>query len=309
MADDEAAAAAPAAPAAPDPGLFGPSSVTWHVHADPMMWIAGVRALYLQALHPRAVRGVLQNSDFRRDAWGRLLRTASFVGTTTYGTTEAAERAGARVRAIHRRLGATDPATGERYGVDEPALLLWVHCAEIDSYLHVARRSGFPLTDAQADRYVAEHRTSARLVGLDPDDVPGDRRELADYFTAVRPDLAAGPEAREVDDFLRRPPVHPLLVPARALVWRRAANLAYAALPVWAHALYGRAAPAPRAVTRRLRTTGTALRAVPATLRWQLPPKHVLSAVARLGPETRPAPYKVGRRVAILDGPGEGTAS
>ncbi len=84
-----------------DAGLFGPSSVTWQLHADPMMWVAGVRALYLQALHPRAVRGVMQNSDFRRDAWGRLMRTARFVAATTYGTTGAAQRAGARVRKIH----------------------------------------------------------------------------------------------------------------------------------------------------------------------------------------------------------------
>lgn len=277
-----------------DPGLFGPGSVTWQAHGDPMMWIAGIRALYLQALHPRAVRGVMQNSDFRSDAWGRLLRTASFVGTTTYGTTEAAERAGARVRKIHRMLGATDPETGERYGVDEPALLLWVHCAEIGSYLHVLRRSGFPLTDAHADRYLAEHRHSARLVGLDPDAVPGNRAELAAYFARVRPELAAGDEAREVDDFLLRPPTHPLLVPARELLWRRVAHLAYDSLPQYAQELYGRPAPAPATVTRRLRLTGTFLRAIPARLRWQLPPKHILGAMARLGPGARPAPYKLG---------------
>lgn len=46
-----------AADGGPDPGLYGPGSVTWQCHGDPMMWIAGVRALYLQALHPRAVRG------------------------------------------------------------------------------------------------------------------------------------------------------------------------------------------------------------------------------------------------------------
>jgi uncharacterized protein (DUF2236 family) len=277
-----------------DPGLFGPASVTWQVHGDPMMWIAGVRALYLQALHPRAVRGVLQNSDFRRDAWGRLMRTADFVGTTTYGTAEAAEKAGARVRKIHRMLSATDPDTGERYGVDEPALLLWVHCAEIDSYLHVLRRSGYPLTDAAADRYLAEHRVSARLVGLDPDAVPADRADMEAYFEKVRPELAAGDEAREVDDFLLRPPTHPLLVPARAVLWRHVAHLAYASLPPYAHELYGRRAPRPATVTRRLRATGALLRAVPARLRWQLPPKHILRAMARLGPEARPAPYKAG---------------
>ncbi|MER6041416.1 oxygenase MpaB family protein, partial [Streptomyces sp. NPDC001856] len=199
-----------------DPGLFTPASVTWQLHADPMMWVAGIRALYLQALHPRAVRGVMENSDFREDAWGRLMRTANFVGTTTYGTSEAAEKAGVRVRRIHRMLSATDPDTGERYGVDEPDLLLWVHCAEIDSYLHVLRRSGYPLTDAAADRYLAEHRVSARLVGLDPDAVPTDRADMAAYFEKMRPELAAGADARAVDDFLLRPPVHPLLVPARA---------------------------------------------------------------------------------------------
>ncbi|MGW1161484.1 oxygenase MpaB family protein [Streptomyces sp. NPDC002519] len=264
------------------------------MHGDPMMWVAGVRALYLQALYPRAVRGVLQNSDFRSDAWGRLLRTARFVGTRTYGTAEAAERAAARVRRIHRLLRVTNPDTGERYGVDEPELLLWVHCAEIDSYLQVLRRSGFRLTDAQADRYIRENRVAAALVGLDPDHVPGDQAALADYFAKTRSRLAAGTEAREVDDFLRRPPVHPALLPARALLWRRVANLAYAALPPYAHALYGRPAPGPASVTRRLCVTGTVLRCVPARLRWQLPPRHILRAMARLGPGARPAPYKVG---------------
>ncbi|GGU56844.1 oxygenase MpaB family protein [Streptomyces daghestanicus] len=282
------------ADASGDPGLFGPGSVTWQAHGDPMMWIAGVRALWLQALHPRAVRGVLQNSDFREDAWGRLLRTADFVGTTTYGDTTAAERAGARVRRIHRLLGATDPDTGERYGVDEPALLRWVHCAEVGSYLHVLRRSGYPLTDAAADRYLAEQRTGARLVGLDPAGVPASRAGLSAYFEAVRPELAAGPEAREIDDFLRRPPVHPLLTPARRLLWTRVANLAYGSLPPYAHELYGRPAPEPEAVTRRLRLTGTALRAVPARLRWQLPPKHIVRAMRRLGPGARPTPCKLG---------------
>lgn len=288
----------------PDPGLFGPASVTWQMHGDPMMWVAGVRALYLQALHPRAVRGVMQNSDFRKDAWGRLMRTAGFVGTITYGTTDAAEKAGARVRKIHRLLKVTDPLTGETYGVDDPDLLLWVHCAEVDSYLQVQRRSGYPLTDAQADRYVDEHRTSARLVGLDPAAVPATAAQLAAYFVRVRPQLTRSREALDVDDFLRRPPVHPLLVPARATLWRHVATLAYQSLPSFAHELYGRPAPPLATVDRRLRTTGTVLRTIPSRLRWKLPPGHIVNAMARLGPGSRPTPYTLKRQAAILDGPG-----
>ncbi|MQY14925.1 hypothetical protein SRB5_51010 [Streptomyces sp. RB5] len=290
-----------------DPGLFGPRSVTWQLHCDPVMWIAGVRALYLQALHPRAVRGVTQNSDFRKDTWGRLMRTASFVGTLTYGTTEAAERAGAKVRGIHRRLTAVDPDTGERYRVDEPELLLWVHCAEIDSYLHVARRCGLPVSDAHADRYVGEQRAAARLVGLDPADVPADTDRLADYFDKVRHDLAITPEARDVYDFLRRPPVKPLLVPLRAALWTRISGIAYGTLPPWAHELYGRPAPPPATVTRRLTAVGRILRAVPPEVRWKLPPRHILRAMERLGPGSRPSPFRLRDDAAILD-PGPGPA-
>ncbi|SFF56512.1 Uncharacterized conserved protein, DUF2236 family [Actinacidiphila alni] len=288
-----------------DPGLFGPDSVTWQLHGDPIMWIAGIRALYLQALHPRAVRGVTQNSDFRRDAWGRLLRTASFVGEITYGTAPAAERAGARIRGIHRRLSATDPDTGERYGVDDPELLLWVHCAEIDSYLHIARRSGFPLTDAQADRYVDEQRVSARLVGLDPEQVPAGTAELARYFEKVLPELAATPESREVTGFLKAPPVHWALLPVRAALWRQIAGTAYAALPPYAHELYGGRPPSRAAADRRLRAMGRLLRAVPAGLRWQLPPGHILKAVGRLGPGTHPSVRRLTEAATVGTGAGK----
>jgi uncharacterized protein (DUF2236 family) len=277
----------------PDPGYFGPASVTWQLHCDPAMWIAGVRALYLQALHPRAIAGVMQNSDFRKDAWGRLMRTANFVGTLTYGTTAAADRAGAAIRGVHRRLSAADPASGEHYRIDDPGLLLWVHCAEIDSYLHIARRSGLPVSDAQADRYVDEQRAAARLVGLDPADVPADAAALDAYFGKVRPELAATDGSTEVYDFLLRPPVPALAAPARDLLWSRVSGLAYGTLPPYAHDLYAHPAPPPPRVTRRLRATSNILRVIPPRLRWQLPPKHVLRAMSRLGPNSRPSPYKL----------------
>ena len=284
-----------------DPGMFGPASVTWQLHGDPMMWVGGVRALYLQALHPRAVRGVLQNSDFRHDPWGRLLRTADFVGTITYGTTPRAEAAGAAVRAIHRGLYAQDPDSGERFRVDDPELLLWMHCAEVDSYLDVLRRSGYPLSAAQADAYVDEQRRAARLVGLDPDDVPGDTRALAARIEEFRPRLAATPEAYEIFGFLQSPLVAWPLVPLRTVLWGTVTRLAYASLPEFARELYGRPAPAPRSVDRGLRATGAVLRAVPSFVRWQLPPGHIRRAVGRLGPGTHPSAYRL--RKAAQGGP------
>ncbi|GCE01695.1 hypothetical protein EHYA_09464 [Embleya hyalina] len=274
-------------------GLFGPGSVTWQLHADPVMWVAGVRALYLQALHPRAVRAVVQNSDFRKDPWGRLFRTADFVGVTTYGPRAEAERAGTRVRRIHAGLRAVDPATGEKYRIDDPELLRWIHCAEVGSYLSVARQAGFPLTDALADRYLDEQRRSAELVGLAADDVPGSLADLDRYFDGIRPELAMSDEAQDVFDFLRRPPVPFVLVLGREVLWRQVAELAYAALPDWAKELYGKRG-LPSVVARPgLKVLRRVVGAATPVIRAVYPSPHIRGAMDRLGPEAEPSPARL----------------
>ena len=98
-----------------DLGLFGPGSVTWKVHAEPILIVAGLRSLYLQALHPRAMAGVAQNCDYRNDPWGRLVRTATYVATVVYGTTAEAEAAGApAARDCTPGCGRSTRVTGER---------------------------------------------------------------------------------------------------------------------------------------------------------------------------------------------------
>src|ERR1700730_2579896 len=85
-------------PARADDGLFGPGSVTWRIMNSRIMWVAALRALYLQALHPRVVRGTLQNAPGITqavDGWARLRRTRKFIETRTFGTMTEAERAGA----------------------------------------------------------------------------------------------------------------------------------------------------------------------------------------------------------------------
>ena len=125
-----------------DVGLFGPDSVTWKLHKEPVLLLGGLRSLYLQALNPRAVAAIAQNSGYRDDPWGRLMRTAGYVSTVNFGSTEEAETAGRRLRRLHSRLSAVDPRTGQPFRVDEPDLLRWVHVAEIESFLTTASRAG-----------------------------------------------------------------------------------------------------------------------------------------------------------------------
>ena len=177
-----------------DNGLFGPGSVTWRIMNSRIIWVAALRALYLQALHPRVVRGTLQNAPGITqpvDGWARLRRTRKFIETRTFGTTAEAEHAGRRVRKIHESLTGTDP-DGTRYRLDEPDLLLWVHCGEVASCADIARRSRLPFSAADLDAFVAEQRASAELIGIDRSAAPASMAELDAYYEQIRPRLYAG---------------------------------------------------------------------------------------------------------------------
>jgi uncharacterized protein (DUF2236 family) len=222
-------------------GFFGPDSVTWRIHSDPTFSVGGLRALLLQALHPVAMDGVARFSGgFKGEPWPRLVRTATYVDTLTFGTRTEAVQAVARVRGIHARLGSKEETTGRTYRVDDPDLLLWVHCCEVDSLLSVARRGGVPITDDEADRYVAEQVTSATLIGIPPDDVPDSAAGLAAYFEEMRPSLAVTPAARDAYRLIVLPPMPTwvrYLTPAQS-AWGGLATLAVALLPQWARRMF-----------------------------------------------------------------------
>lgn len=270
-----------------DVGILGPGTVTWQLHADPAMWVAGICSLYLQALHPRAVAGVVQNSNFRQDPLGRLKRTASFVGTVSYGTTDEVHRAAAKVRSVHRLLRGEDEG-GRRFRVDDPELLLWVHCAEVHSFLTVVRRAGYRLTAAQVDRYYDEQRRTAELVGLHADEVPGSAREMADYLAGMLPHLRRTADSEVVYRFLHRPPLDGVLKLGLGVYEPLVGHLAYSVLPPWAHALHGHRPYPGTAATALLRAVRTALLLVPPPIRWGVPEGHVNRAIRRLGPAAVP---------------------
>jgi uncharacterized protein (DUF2236 family) len=222
-----------------DYGLFGPDSVTWRVLSEPVMWIAGVRAMYMQALHPRVMLGTWQNTVFAKpdEAWGRFTRTVEFVRVRTYGTTPDVNRAATRLRKVHSSLTGVD-SDGVRFRLDDPELLLWVHCGEIGSYAKIARRSGVHVTSAELDAFVAEQRRSAEVVGLSPSIVPGSMAELEAYYQRMRPRIHACAEARHALRLSFAPRL-PLALKPLKLIVPPVNVLAYASLPRWARRLYG----------------------------------------------------------------------
>ncbi|APG06031.1 hypothetical protein BJI69_20425 [Luteibacter rhizovicinus DSM 16549] len=219
-----------------DPGLFGPSSVTWRMHSDFCGMLAGgLCALYLQLLHPRALAGVWDHSNFREDLVGRLRRTTAFVGATTYAPTHDAQAMIERVRTIHGHVRGLDEA-GLPYAADDPDLLTWVHVSEMSSFLAGYRSYG-PMTVSApvADAYLDETRRVAEALGAR--DVPRSVAEMDAYIARVLPSLVFGERSRVVLEVLGR---LDLPVPMAGLSRDLFLHAGAALLPDWAASLLQR---------------------------------------------------------------------
>ena len=260
-APDHAAARRAALFDAPGERWFPSDAAIGRVHGDSAMFVGGLRALLLQSLHPLAMAGVAEHSDYRHDPWGRLQRTADFLAATTYGPAAEAELAVARVRRVHDRVTGV-AADGRAYTANDPHLLRWVHVAEVDSFLTAHSRYGAePLTAAERDDYVRDTAVVARALGVPAP--PESVQALRDQLRMFRPELAGTPAAREAARYLLLQPPMPLA--ARPLYGVLAAA-AVALLPRWARGPL-RLPYLPVVEALAVRPAGDALTR---TLRWAL---------------------------------------
>jgi uncharacterized protein (DUF2236 family) len=251
-----------------DTGFFGPDSACWKVHGDfTSMMVGGVTALLVQMLHPGALAGVWDHSDFRHDMSGRLKRTAQFIAGTTYGDRAEAQRYIDRVLAIHARVAGTLP-DGTPYAADDPDLLTWVHVAEVSSFLAAYLRYVDPAFPPQEqDRYFRETAEIARRLGAAG--VPQSRAEVDAYFRAVRPQLRYDHRTREVAQaLLSQTPPSAAAAPAMSITFDAAKDL----MPDWGFALHRFHLSGARRATARL-----GVQALGRAVRWAL----VNSAEAR----------------------------
>jgi uncharacterized protein (DUF2236 family) len=209
------------------------------------MFAGGIASLLMQSLHPLAMAGVAGHSGYKSDPWGRLQRTSHYIATTTYGTIEDAEAAIAKVRAIHERVRGRDER-GRAYRASDPHLLLWVHVAEIDSFLRAHRAFGaHPLSPRDTDRYVEQTAVAARLLGVP--EPPTDALSLRRVLDSYRPELEGTAAAREAARFLLLDP--PLPFVARP-GYGTLASGGVSVLPHWARAMLR--IPLPTLVARGL---------------------------------------------------------
>jgi uncharacterized protein (DUF2236 family) len=262
-------------PIATDPAtaFLDPDGVARLVHSDlPSMLVGGISALLLQTLHPLAMAGVAEHSAYQTDPLGRLRRTASFVGTTTYGTVAEAEEAITQVLRVHRRVHGVAP-DGRPYSAADPELVTFIHVAEMSSFLESARRLGpHTLSPAQCDEYYDEVAPVALALGAEW--VPRSVDEVESYFLRLRPELYAGPQARQARDWLRRGVSRR---PEERAVYTLLHAAAVGVLPRWARQELGLTAPASLDLVLDTVAVVPLTRVVSAALRWVASPPQVAS--------------------------------
>ncbi|MFJ7751494.1 oxygenase MpaB family protein [Arthrobacter sp. NPDC097144] len=190
-----------------DVGHFGPDSAVWAVHGSMTPIIAGIRALMLQALHPGAMAGVHDFSDYKEDPLGRLAGTIRWIFTVTYGDTHAAKSGSDWVLRLHERVHGTyeDAAGVERpYSANDPEIARWVHLAFADAFLSSHERYGAPIPGGP-DAYVSEWAVAGELMRID--NPPRSEAELRAQMAAYDGELRNSAYVREAMKFLRRPPL------------------------------------------------------------------------------------------------------
>lgn len=215
------------------PSLFEFDSVVRVVHLDAAMIVGGIRALLLQSLHPKAMAAVVEFSDFKQDPFGRLRRTVDFLGWTTYGTLQKAEESIALVRKVHDGVTGTT-ASGESYSANDPHLLMWVHVAEVESFLVAHELFGRPrLSQQEKDGYVADMGIIAERLGASLP--PRSFSELQATIASYDSEMGLTPDGKEAIEFLADFPFSPFA----KVVYRVMFKAALGSLPVWAQKKLG----------------------------------------------------------------------
>ena len=239
-----------------DPGLFGPDSMVWRVHADFIsMMIGGISSLSLQALHPQALAGVWDHSTFRQDLKGRLGRTAYFIAATTYGPTEMANKIIDKVNSIHKVVRGTDES-GKPYHALDPHLLKWVHITETYSFLKAYQTHCKPeLTLTEQDQYFREMKTLGERMGAInlPSTLAGTYEEILKY----KDELRFNERAQSIIELLSDFPSSPLSKPLVKLITRAG----FANLPPWALGFINK--PIPTFLDQIAIKSGVGLMAIP----------------------------------------------
>ena len=166
-------------------------SVLRRVHEERIVGVLyGQRALLLQAMHPIAFDGLMQDTRGLDAPFRRLVRTAKTMESIFFGTCAEADRVAAAVRRRHEQV----PAAGEQ------EYLLWILACLADSALTVHQRFIGRLSREENESYWRDYLVLGELFDLRPASAPPDFGAFKTYMRErlASSELHVTPRARQI---------------------------------------------------------------------------------------------------------------
>ncbi|MGY3080559.1 uncharacterized protein (DUF2236 family) [Bradyrhizobium sp. LM6.10] len=188
------------------PGVFGPSSVTWRIDREAVIFLGAGRALMLQLAHPWVAAAIAEHSKTFADPIGRFHRTFDIVFAMVFGSLDRALLSSRQLHRRHSMIVGEMPETvgpfvaGSRYCANDIPSLCWVHATLVETALMAHDLVLPPLSAEERECYWTESRTFGALFGLTGDDLPADWSGFAAYTNAMAQSdtLTVSPAAREI---------------------------------------------------------------------------------------------------------------
>lgn len=188
---------------------LGPHTVSWQV--SPLGFLGSSRALLLQTSHPQVAAGVAQHSDYRRDPFGRALRTFDVVLKLAFADQPVSREQSARMDRRHRPVTGTT-ATGQAYDARDPHLGLWVWATLTGTALLAYERVHGRLQPHDRQRYYEEQKLFGVGCNVPAELLPDTLEAFEAYVDrVVAEDLHPTEEGHDVAWFTLHPVVPPVV--------------------------------------------------------------------------------------------------
>jgi len=172
-------------------GVFGPTSMTWRMNREAILFLAAGRALLLQLAHPWIAAAVADHSRALTDPISRFHRTFKVVFTMVFGTVDQAFAAARSLQHRHSSitgvlLEAIGPfKAGSPYCANNISALRWVYATLSESALVAHDLVLGPLCPAERARLYSESQLFARMFGIPQNLLPAGYTGLNTYMQAM----------------------------------------------------------------------------------------------------------------------------
>ncbi len=172
-------------------GVFGPSSMTWRMNREAILFLAAGRALLLQLAHPWVAAAVAEHSKALTDPIARFRRTFKVVFKMVFGTVD---QAFAAARSLHRRHESITGVLAETVGpfkagsvycANNISALRWVYATLSDSALVAHDLVVGSLDPAERGRLYSESQIFAGMFGIPGNLLPANSIGLNLYMQAM----------------------------------------------------------------------------------------------------------------------------